>query len=122
VKCFAGNRDLPLLHLFLIASLILPGEILLPYCLYFSTILVYLPVVYGCPPLHEEPKAIEAESYLFKVYTMAMNITVITALLSTPRWLTVCVQVLSREHWNEVLLNLQACGPGQARINTIKSQ
>jgi hypothetical protein len=65
VKCFAGNRDLPSLHLFLIASLILPGETLLTYCLYFSTILVYLSIVNSCPPLHEEPKAIEVESYIF---------------------------------------------------------
>jgi hypothetical protein len=53
---------------------------------------------------------------------MVMNITVMTALLSIPRWLTVCVQVLSREQWNEVLLNPQTCGPGQARIRMIKSQ
>lgn len=51
---------------------------------------------------------------------MVIKNIVITALLSIPRWLTVRVQVLSREHWNEVLPNLQTCGPGQARIRTIK--
>ena len=62
VFCFAGNRDLPPLLLFLIASLILPSETLLTYCPYISTIVVYLFVVYSCPPLTEGNKG---KSYLF---------------------------------------------------------
>ena len=58
----------------------------------------------------------------FEVYMMVIDITVTTSLLSIPRWLTVYMQILPGEHWNEVLLNLQTCGPGQARIWTIKSQ
>jgi len=49
VKCFAGNRELPLLCLLLITSLILPSEIPLTYCLYISTTVVYLFAVYSCP-------------------------------------------------------------------------
>lgn len=51
---------------------------------------------------------------------MVIKIIVITGLLLILRWLTVRVQVLSGEQWNEVLSNLQTCGPGQARIRTIK--
>jgi hypothetical protein len=64
VKCFAGNRDFPLLHLFLIGLFILPSEILSTYRLYISTTVVYLFVVYSSPPLHGEVKAIEVKSHL----------------------------------------------------------
>ena len=53
VFCFAGNRDVSPLRLFLLAPLILPSEIHLTYCPYISTIVVYLFVVYSCPPLTE---------------------------------------------------------------------
>ena len=39
-------------------------------------------------------------------------------LFSIPRWLTVRVQVLSGEQWNEVLRNLQTCGPDQGTSRT----
>jgi hypothetical protein len=64
VNCFAGNQDLPLLRLFLIASLILLSEILLTHCLYldhrtlFIRCLLLSPVARGIEGSRGEKKFI----------------------------------------------------------------
>jgi hypothetical protein len=57
-------------------------------------------------------------AYIIDIHNRGCDIISATALLSIPRWLAVRVQVLSGEDWNEVLLGLQTCRPGQGKIKT----
>ena len=91
VKCFAGNRDLPLLHLFLIASLILPREILLTYRLYPNHRSLFI----RCLWLSTVARGTEGNRgeklYIFLSVHMVIQSNVNTALLTIPRWFTVRV-------------------------------
>lgn len=117
VKSFAGNRDIPL-RLFLIS----PGSESAKYTspTFYLDHRCLLSVVYRCLQLHDESKTVVKKTR-YEVYMIGINsrgCDITSVLLTIPPRLAVCVQVLSREEWNKVLLDLQTCGPGQGRIKT----